>query len=138
MSFTTIRPALKTLLDAQSTLSFVYDYHRVDGEGFPYATFEPSDLASNAIDFSDQLREYNFTVVIHQEMENKGRDEAVRILAAAVDQVVGALEADPQLATTVDLLTVQPSSWGSYDKGKGSVLYASLEINCKLEVQVIT
>lgn len=138
MSYATIRPAIKTLLDGLSTLSTVYDYHILDVDGYPAATFEPSDLFNDSIDFSDNIRDYQFRIHLHQEVEVIGRDEAVRILAAAVDELINAFDADPQLSGNCDLMVTSPGQWGTYEKGQGSVLFATVTVSCKIEVQVIT
>lgn len=136
MSFTTMRPEVKTKLDGITELATVYDYHAFNFSGFPAATFEPSGHEADFITVDDNVRTYGFEVIIWQEIEKVGRDEAVRILAAAVDAVVTAFDGDYNLNGTADFCLAVPSVWGEATTGEGATLFATLNLQCRKEITV--
>lgn len=138
MSWTTLRTAIESKLNTLDKLGTVKDYHTDSLDSFPAATFEPSGNSNNFITNTDNFRGYAFDIVIHQEMGNIGQDEALRILAAAVDQVIEAFDQDFQLGGASDFNLPLPSSWGEYTSGSGVVKYAQLTLVCNKEVVVIS
>lgn len=138
MSFVSLRTAIETKLNTVTELAVVKDIHTGKLSGFPAATFEPSGHENEYYTNADNLRGYAFDIIIHQEMENAGRDTAVGILAASVDAVVTAFDTDYNLGGACDFCLALPSAWGEYTGENGAVKYATLTIICKKEVLVIS
>lgn len=136
MSFNTIRSAIYTKLTGVSELAFVDDKHHVDMSGYPAATFEPVRLDNEFYTSSDNKRSYVFTIIIHQEIDTIGRDEAVRILDAAVDAVKTAFDTDYTLSSTVDYLEPITVDYTEYVEGNASTLAAVLRLSAVKEEQI--
>lgn len=136
MSFNSIRTAIKTKLDAVTHLSFVDDKHHTDMTGYPAATFEPVRLENDFYTSSDNKRVYVFTILVHQEIDTIGRDEAVRILDAAVDAVKTAFDGDYTLGGAVDYLDPITVEYSEYVEGAASVKVAILRLAGTCEEQV--
>lgn len=135
--FTSLRAAIETKLNSISELSTVLRTHLGNMDGFPCATFEPSKNDSVLYTNTDNLRDYAFDIVIHQEMENAGRDKAIEILCIAVDAVLTAFDEDFNLGGACDFCLALPSAWGEYTGDNGAIKYAMLTLVCKKEVMVI-
>lgn len=133
MSFTTLKTAIKTKLDSVAELQNAYDYHATDLTGFPCATFEPSGNENVIFTNTDNYRSYAFDLVIYQEFDKTTRQNAVNILAQAVDAVISAFDSDITLGGVCDLLTPLPSSWGVITDSGGSSLFAQIQIVCNVE-----
>jgi len=136
MSFNSIRTAISTKLNNVTQLAFVDDKHHTDMAGYPAATFEPARLENEFYTSSDNKRSYTFTILIHQEMDTAGRDEAVRILDAAVDAVKSAFDSDYTLGGAVDYLDPITVEYSEYVEGAASVKVAILRLAGICEEQV--
>lgn len=130
MSWTSIRPVIKTTLEGVSNLAFVDDKHHSDLTGFPAATFELDREENNFLTNAENLRKVTVKIILHQEISVAGRDEAERILGAAMDAVVAAFEASYSLGGTVDYCTPMSGNKGVYQSGSASILYNELSIDC--------
>lgn len=138
MSFTIIRPLILTKLQGVSQIQFADDKHSSNLTGFPAATFEPSGSENIYLTNAENQRRYAFDIILHQEITKAGRDEAVRILAAAVDAVITAFDTDYRLTNNVDFCMAIPSKWGEYPSGSGSIMYAMMTLVCVKSAIVIT
>ncbi len=134
MSFVSLKTAilnkLNTLKGLGQPLNYVYDEHRTDFEGFPAATFEPSDLESDFETVTDNLRHYIFRIVIWQEAEKVGLGQSIDILADAVDKVIDAFDQDYTLGGACDVVKAVPVEWGVVPAGNGIVRYAEIKLEC--------
>ena len=132
--FTTIRTAirnkLETLVGEGKPLAFVYDIHTTKIDGYPSATFEPSDMESDFATTTENLRTYVFRIVIHQETEKVGKSKALEILAHAVDETIKLFDNDITLGGAVSFLNAVPSAWGEYSEGVGQVKHAEIVLRC--------
>lgn len=101
MSFQALRSAvdtkLRTLSGAGKPIAYVYDFHKLGVEGYPAATFEPAAVESRIETTDSNYRTYAFDVVIHQEMEELGRQGAISSLVNVCDAVIDAFDADYDL-----------------------------------------
>lgn len=136
MSFNTLRTAISTKLNTVTQLAFVDDKHHTDMTGYPAATFEPVRLDNEFYTSSDNKRTYVFTVLIHQEINTIGRDEAVRILDGAVDAVKTAFDTDYTLGGAADYLDPITVDYTEYVEGNASTLVAILRLACTTEEQI--
>lgn len=66
-----IKEKLDTLVGINKPFVSVASYHTQDNVGYPYATFEPTDFSAVVLDNCDNIRTYNFDVVIYQEVTNE-------------------------------------------------------------------
>lgn len=135
--FTDLRAAIETKLNTVSNLQVVYPYHTGDIEGWPAATFEPSGNTGLLYTNDDNLREYNFTIALLQEMEIAGRDKAIEILCETVDAVISAFDEDFNLGGTCHFMRAAPSDWSEVTAENGSIKVALIDITCIKEVTVI-
>lgn len=142
MSLVSIRAKIKEKLDARKgdgqPLVDVYQEHRTDFSGYPVATFEPSDIESDFETTTQNYRNYVFRIVLHQEIENTGRENAIGILASLVDTIIQDFEEDWSLGGVVDQCNAVPLNFGIYDEGAGKVMFAEIKLDCKKLVQITT
>lgn len=138
MSFNSFRTAISTKLNTITQLAFVDDKHHTDITGYPAATFEPVRLDNEFYTSSDNKRKYQFTVIVHQEINTIGRDEAIRILDATVDAIKSAFDTDYTLGGAVDYIDPITVDFGEYEEGNASVKVAIIRISGTVEEQVTT
>lgn len=130
MSFVSLRTYLLTKLTAISSLQNVDDHHKTITSGFPACTFEPSQNENDYLTNAENIRKYGFQIIVHQEVSSGGTDNAVGVLAAAVDAIITALDADFTLGATCDFAYATPSKWGRYLSGNATILYAEINLVC--------
>ena len=87
---------------------------------------------------SDNKRKYQFTVIVHQEINTIGRDEAIRILDATVDAIKSTFDTDYTLGGAVDYMDPITVDFGEYEEGNASVKVAIIRISGTVEEQVTT
>lgn len=138
MSFNSFRTAISTKLNTITQLAFVDDKHHTDITGYPAATFEPVRLDNEFYTSSDNKRKYQFTVIVHQEINTIGRDEAIRILDATVDAIKSTFDTDYTLGGAVDYMDPITVDFGEYEEGNASVKVAIIRISGTVEEQVTT
>lgn len=136
MSFNSFRTAISTKLGTITELAFVDDKHHTDITGYPAATFEPVRLENEFYTSSDNKRLYQFTILVHQEMDTIGRDEAIRILDATVDAIKSAFDTDYTLGGVVDYMDPITVDFGEYEEGNASVKVAIIRVAGTAEEQV--
>lgn len=127
-----------TKLSTITQLAFVDDKHHTDITGYPAATFEPVRLENEFYTSSDNKRMYQFTILVHQEIDTIGRDEAVRILNAAVDAIKSAFDTDYTLGGVVDYMDPITVEFTEYEEGNASVKVAILRVAGTSEELVTT
>lgn len=128
MGWTSIRAAVKTKLESISEIAFVADTFTQELTSFPAAIFEPSQDPSKFATNKDNEHVYTFDIFVIQEIENKGRAEAVRILSAAVDAVVSAFDADLDIGGSCHYAEAMAGEWGTDSMGQGMVKWARLTV----------
>lgn len=142
MGLVSIRAKIKEKLDALTgdgqPLAEVYQEHRTDFGGYPVATFEPSDIESDFETNTQNYRNYIFRIVLHQEIEKTGRDNAIGILSSLIDTLIQDFEEDWSLGGTVDQCDAMPLNLGLYDEGAGKVLYAEIKLECHKLINITT
>lgn len=92
--FKNLRTAIQSKLSGISNLAVALNYHTGKLNGFPAATFEPSGNTGELFTNDDNLRSYAFDIIVHQEMENAGRDKSIDILTETVDALLSAFDED--------------------------------------------
>jgi hypothetical protein len=142
MDFNTLRTyissKLATLSGSGQPLTFVDDKHHTDFTGYPAATFEPIRLENEMFTNTDNKRVYSFSILVHQEMDIIGRDNAVRILDACVDAIKSAFDTDYTLGGNVDYTDPITVDFAEYSEGNASIKVAIMRLSGTIEEQVIT
>lgn len=138
MSFDIVRTEIMSRLTALTgsgqPLAAVYDNHRPDSTGYPYATFQPSALRSEMITNTDVKYEYEFKIVLHSEMPTGGRSNAVDILSDLVDDVSAAFDSDYTFSG-IDFTNPMNANFGQYVGPNGPVEYAEFTLVAVVETQ---
>jgi len=141
MNWTTIKASIKSKLEGLAgtgkPLAFVYDEHRTTFEGYPTATFEPTDMDSDFSTSQENMRSYVFRVIVHQEMESAGQGSSIDILASAIDAITDAFDNDYTLGGLVIEVQAVPARWGVMPADNGFIRYAELVINCQVLYQLL-
>lgn len=119
---------LETLVGDDKPLVGVFPSHRTHFDGFPSATFQPSDVVSDYQTNVQNMRRYVFRVVIHQEAEAVGADEALNILWDTMHEVMNAFDNDFTLGGAVVDTKAVPSVWGAYNEGSGLTFYCEVKL----------
>lgn len=126
----TLRPAILAQLTAITQFAFVDDKFTEDVTGYPAIMFEPSTDPSDFATNREDMHTYTFNIYILQEMEKVGRDEAVRILASAVDAVTYSFLNDDTIGGACLFSKPVPSEWGEAITGHGMAKWAKLTLKC--------
>lgn len=127
---TKIKEVLDTLKGDGQPLVDVFDEHKTGFPGYPCATFEPVRNRNEMASTSENERHYFFEIVIHQEMEQVGRGEAIGILSSVFDSIVSELESDYSLGGTVHFCKAIEAEQGEYQEGAGWVIYKAITLEC--------
>lgn len=141
MDFNTIRSyiltRLTTLTGVGQPLAFVDDKHHTDFTGYPAATFEPIRLENEFFTNTDNKRVYAFSILVHQEMDITGRDNAVRILDTCVDTIKSLFDTDYTLGGNVDYSDPITVDFSEYIEGNASIKVAIIRLAGNIEEQVL-
>jgi len=128
-----ITEILNTLTWTNQPFDYVYNYHTLENDWFPYISFEPSQLIQEIEDTTDNKRIFVFDMYIYQEMNKKSREEALNILLNWFDKVINKFDKN----YTLDWLAIQllPIQWdfSQIVLDKWKVLF----VNLQLQVQVL-
>lgn len=130
-TFTTIRAAIKSKLEGISNLVAVFDTHESDLTGYPSATFDVSESASDFEDNRNNLRTITYKIWIYQETYIKGYDAGSNILDATSDAVITALENDFSLGGVVDWCEPTVGPREQVQSPNGLVIRQELILKCK-------
>ena len=128
--FAAIRTAISTKLNTVTEFYAVLDHHTMSFDGFPTATFEPFANEDLFYTNKDNLRNYDFKVVLHQEMESAGRDNSIDILCPLTDAVIAAFDTDPTLGGVVKNCFPIRTFWTQYSGGGGAIKAVEITIRC--------
>ncbi len=137
-TFTSLRSAITTLLGTVSELFEAFDFHTMSFTGYPVATFEPLANGNIVAENVNNERRHIFQIILHQEMESGGRDNAVTILTLVADAIITAFEEDPTLSNAADFCTPTIGEFTDYTGGDGAILALTITLTCVSETQVLT
>lgn len=135
MSFTTIKPQIKTILDGIADIGVTYLFDKGRLEKYPAAVIYPSENANDFETTSQNLTTYVFTVRLHYPMEEAGGDtheKADRILGEVIDQVIDAFDKRDNLTLggTAKFIRATPSIWGYQTRETGILRTAEVRLEC--------
>lgn len=107
MKLSTIRSKIEeqllTLTWVWQPFDFVYDYHTLENQGYPYISFEPSLFNSAIEDTCENKRKYTFDLFIYQEFETIWRSEALWYLINWHEEIIDLFEKN----YTLDWIAIQ-------------------------------
>lgn len=93
--FSILIPKIKTTLESVSELAVVYDYPESKYTGYPAAIFFPVAFDNQFLTNEENLKGFNFKIVIITESKVKGTQNASNVvLAKAVDAVISQFDQD--------------------------------------------
>lgn len=131
-----IKAKLDELKGDEKPLADVYDYHSAEFNGYPAATFEPSDIESDFESQHENLRKYIFRIVVHQEISQAGMAESIEILQDASDAIIDAFDQDYKLGGLIDWLEAVPGSWRTYESPTGDIRAVEIKLVCNKSVDI--
>ena len=142
MGLVDIRSKIKTKLESRQgdgePLVDVFDSHKTGFNGYPSATFEPSEVQSDYETNTQNMRKYTFRIVIHQEIEKVTRSRAIDILCDVLDTLMDDFDRDDTLGGSADMCRAIPLAWGIYDEGAGLVMYAEMKFEADKSIDLIS
>jgi len=136
--YVSIRTAIASKLATVTEFYDVIDFHTMNFNGYPAATFEPAGNEDLFATTKDNLRNYDYRVVLHQEMEHGGRDNAINILCPLADAVITAFDTDPTLGGVVKYCLPVRTFWSEYTGGDGAIKAVEITLRCFDLAQVAT
>ena|SRR3972149_1512403 len=92
MSWKTLRPQMKDLLDTISTLQEVSKAPKIKFNGYPAAHVVPSENTGDYETTSENIRTYAFTIRLFYDTKQSTIEEAYTALEEVVDQVIDAFD----------------------------------------------
>lgn len=92
MSWVTLRPQIKTLLDTIDTLQEVSKAPKIKFNGYPAAHIVPSENSADYETTSENIRTYSFMVRIFYETKDTPIEDALVALEEVVDSVIDAFD----------------------------------------------
>lgn len=132
----TIRSAIKTKLDAISSISFVYDHSRAVFEGYPAVVFELFDFENSFLTTADNLQTYTFRITIFQETKIQGLDSATDLVDTVQNDIIIALEGDFSLTGEVVWCNPTLGDREITETGQGLVVTQDIDLKCNEATQV--
>ena len=121
---------LQSLTGDGNPLVGVYSEHKTDLPGYPVATFEYEKEHITNGSTAENEHHYFFDIVLHQEMENVGRESALTIMASLCTTVKHLFENDYTLDGSVHYCLPSDIVKGEYQEGAGWVMYRMITLEC--------
>ena len=106
---TKIKTELEKLKWSWKPFAEIYDYHTKESTGYPFASFELTELAGEIRDTCNNQRTLTFELYIIQEFESITREDAKDIIYKAMDDVIDKFDNNFTLDGVVEL--IQPIGW---------------------------
>lgn len=135
-NFTSLSSSLATLLGTISEIEVVYEYEANAADAYPAAMIIATGNDAEYASTNSNDRWFNFTVRIIQEIPQQGSAEAERILKAAVDNTITAIDNDFSLGGSVQMVEAVTSSWGRDDREAGIIRFADLLVRVMIQVDL--
>ena len=141
MSFVSVIAAIKTILLTVPEIKEVHDHDKGKFAGYPAAVIFPTENKSDFETTTQNLREYAFTIRLHEPMEVVSgvtdHEKADRILRETVDNVITEFDNKFTLNGAVNFCRATPSVWGYQTRESGVVRVAEVRLSCFKLVTVI-
>ncbi len=128
---------IKEKLKDISEISEVFDFYKSDFDSFPYAWFELIEAKGQKLDNCNNIRTYQFGILVFQETKIAWREKAKNILYSIAEKIIFAFDSDETLgwiAINSEVVDIILNDWMDDNKGKGLYLSVTLNINTLLEI----
>ena|SRR3989304_4180590 len=128
----TIKSAVNSVLSGITEISFRYDHHRADLEGYPAVTFDIIEERSEYLENRTVLRTAVVEILVYQETKIKGLDAAASILDNVANEIIQTFTQDPNndLSGVVDYCLPVSGGRNQWQSPQGLVLYQRLTLRC--------
>lgn len=128
---------IKEKLKDISEISEVFDFYKSDFDSFPYAWFELIEAKGQKLDNCNNIRTYQFWILVFQETKIAWREKAKNILYSIAEKIIFTFDSDETLgwiAINSEVVDIILNDWIDDNKGKGLYLSVTLNINTLLEI----
>lgn len=128
---------IKEKLKDISEISEVFDFYKSDFDSFPYAWFELIEAKGQKLDNCNNIRTYQFWILVFQETKIAWREKAKNILYSIAEKIIFTFDSDETLgwiAINSEVVDIILNDWMDDNKGKGLYLSVTLNINTLLEI----
>lgn len=128
---------IKEKLKDISEISEVFDFYKSDFDSFPYAWFELIEAKGQKLDNCNNIRTYQFGILVFQETKIAWREKAKNILYSIAEKIIFTFDSDETLgwiAINSEVVDIILNDWMDDNKGKGLYLSVTLNINTLLEI----
>ena len=147
MSWSILRPQIKTLLEEIDTIQQVEGHPTLKFTGFPSAYVVPSDNVADYETTDENIRTYSFIVRVFYETKKKGVSEALDALDDIVDSVIDKFDQEDLKGSGARTLGVglpsgytfiniwaSPSNWGEVESAE--LLMAEINVGVRVSVDI--
>ena len=147
MSWSTVRPQLKTLLDTIGDLQEVSATPKLKFSGYPAAYIIPSDNEGDYETTTENVRTYAFNIRLFYETKSTGIASALDKLDGIVDTVLDTLDQEDLKSATSRTVGVNlpsgytylnifamPSVWGQVDGEE--LLMAEIKVRIRISIDI--
>jgi len=147
MSYDTIRPQIKTLLEGVSNISEVANYPKLEFNGYPSAYIIPSDNEADYETTSENVRVYAFIIRVFQETKQLGVQEALNRLEKVVDDILDIIDKEDLKGASTRTIGINlpsgytflnvfatPSTWGELPDHE--LLMAEIRLKIRISVDI--
>lgn len=147
MSWTVIRPQIKTVLDTISTIQEVSQAPKIKFDGYPAAHIVPSENSSDYETTKENVRTYAFTVRIFYETKQTGIEDALVALEQVTDSVIDAFDQEDLKGSTTRTIGMSlpsnymflnifatPNRWVVLDEDQ--LIFAEITVRVRISVDI--
>lgn len=147
MSWQTLRPQLKTLLDTVSTIQETASYPKMKFNGYPSATVTPNENDAEYETNTENIRNYAFMVRIFYETKHTGIENAILALEEVVDSVIDVFDQEDLKGSATRTVGVSlpsgytfiniwaaPGAW--FELPDEELIYAQVSVRVRVSVDI--
>ena len=132
MSFTSLKPFIKSKLEGIDSIEEVQAYHASEFTGFPAVTFESDSINKNDMQTTgENFRSLQFSLIIWQELEQTGRENATNYVDAVVDDIMAAFDTDFTLGGECLRITPIIGAKENEDSSGGKTIRFNIILSCE-------
>ena len=147
MSWTTLRPQIKALLDTSSYLAEVSQAPKIKFNNYPSAHVVPSDNDSDYETNTENIRSYAFVIRVFDTSKDQGVENAMLAIEEVLDELLDMFDQEdlkpastrlvgvnlPSNYTYINLWAV-PGTWGEVPEEQ--LLMAEIRVSVRLSVDI--
>ena len=147
MSWVTLRPQIKTLLDTISTLQEVSQAPKIKFGGYPSAHIVPSENSADYETTTENIRTYAFTIRVFYETKQTSIENALTALEGVVDSIIDKFDQEDLKGSTsrtigMDLpdnymflnIFANPNMWGVLSEDQ--LIMAEITVSVRISVDI--